>query len=76
MKTRTSKTIHRMSIEPDEEIKIHAGGEFGPENVVTVDEYGMVTIECEYRKITICSVDPGPGGIDFYVEGKHEDGCP
>ena len=74
MITRTSKTVHRMPVEAGEEIKVYAGGDNGPENVVTIDEYGIVTIECEYRKLTIVSVDPGPGGIQFFVEGEYNDG--
>ena len=70
----TSKVIHRVPVAAGEEIKVHAGGDTGPENVVTIDEYGIVTIECEYRKLVIASIDPGPGGIQFFVEGEHNDG--
>ncbi len=76
MKTGKSLTVHRFTVEEGEEITVCAGGENGPENIISIDEYGIVTIECEYRKLMICSIDPGPGGIEFYVEGKHEDGTP
>ncbi len=53
---------------------IRAGGDSGPENVITIDEFGIITIECDDRKLVIVSIDPGPGGIQFFVEGEHNDG--
>ncbi len=59
-----------------EPIRIRVGGASGPENVVTVDEFGGVLIECEGKRVKIDTQDPGPGGVSIFVDGEHVDGSP
>ncbi len=66
----------RRTLQPGESITICTRDEFGPENVVHIDQWGTVSVACEYQRIEIVSIDPGPGGIQIFVDGEHVDGSP
>jgi len=65
-----------ITLGPRESVIVKAGGEHGPENVVTIDEWGGVEIVCEYQRVKVDSMDPGPGGIQIFIDGPHVDGRP
>ena len=68
---------HRLiTLGEGETLTVWAGGESGPANMVRIDEWGRVSISCEYRRVEVVTIDPGPGGIQIFVDGEHEDGTP
>ncbi len=74
---RSTPAMHqRVQMEKGEELTVTATDEFGPQHIIHIDQFGLITIQAEYRTITVCSQDPGPGGISIWVDGEHEDGTP
>jgi len=68
--------LAQLAIEPGQTVTIRAGGDYGPENFITIDEFGGVEVECNGKRVKVDTIDPGPGGIVIFVAGEHEDGAP